>query len=48
VGKHIKEITIYLDTNAAVVVIDDEPPSTLDEQQDHWDDELQDALDDYD
>jgi hypothetical protein len=45
---HFKEIVIYLPVNAAVtIVIGEEKPEVI-EQDDHWDDELQQMLDDYD
>jgi hypothetical protein len=46
---HFKEITIYLPPNTAVtiVVMSEEKPE-VEEQDDHWEDERQQMLDDYD
>jgi hypothetical protein len=48
VGKPIKEFTIYLPTNAAVTIVRREEKPEVEEQDDHYDDELQQMLDDYD
>jgi hypothetical protein len=49
VGKHFKEITIYLPVNAAVtIVVTGEEKPNVEEHDEHWEDERQQMLDDYD
>jgi hypothetical protein len=46
---HFKEITIYLPQNTAVtIVVTSEERPAIEEQDDHWEDERQQMLDDYD
>jgi hypothetical protein len=45
----IKDFTIYLPLNTAVaIVVTSEENPKVEEQNDHWEDELQQMLDDYD
>jgi hypothetical protein len=49
VGKQFKEITIYLPLNTAVtIVVTGEEKPEVEEHDDHWEDERQQMLDDYD
>jgi hypothetical protein len=45
----IKDFTIYLPLDTAVtIVVTNEKQPDVQEQDDHWDDDLQQMLDDYD
>jgi hypothetical protein len=49
VGKHIKETIIYLPENTAVtIVVTGEEKPKVEDHDDHWEDERQQMLDDYD
>lgn len=46
---HFKEITIYVPLDTAVTItVTRETIPEVQEQNDHWEDELQQMLDDYD
>jgi hypothetical protein len=48
-GNTIKELIIYLPVNTAVtIVVTGEEKPEVEEQHDHWEDERQQMLDDYD
>lgn len=48
-GKHIKELKIYYDDNTVLtLVVSGEKKPQVKEQDDHWEDEREQVLDDYD
>ncbi len=44
---HLKEIIIYVPLDTAVIIVTSEPNPEF-KEDDHWEDELQQMLDDYD